>query len=81
MKKSFKDFLLLLLLAVITVCTYSIMTQWSRDFSIERLRGLFHGADRLWLALGAVCAFGFIWFEGAALRCSCAFLGSRSYCA
>ena len=76
MKKSFKDFLLLLLLAVITVCTYSVMTQWSRGFSVERLGEIFRSADKLWLTLAAVCAFGFIWFEGAALRCSCAFLGS-----
>ena len=75
MKKSVKNFLLLLLLAVITVCTYSVITQWSRDFTPEGLRSLLYGADPVYMVLAGLCAFGFIWFEGAALRCTCRFLG------
>ena len=77
MKKTTKNFLLFLLLAIISICTYSVMTQWSRDFSLEKLRALMNGADPVWLCLAAVCAFGFIWFEGAAIRCSCRFFGQN----
>lgn len=75
MKKSVKNFLLLLLLAVITICTYSVITQWSKGFTLEGLKSLLAGADTVWMLFAALCAFGFIWFEGAALRCTCRFLG------
>ena len=46
---------------------YAVVTA-SRSFSIEQLKAMVHNAHPLYFCLAVLCMFGFILFEGLALR-------------
>ena len=75
MKKSVKNLLWLLLLIVLTVCTVLVITSCSKGFSFKGFMRLISNASPVWMLFAAVCAFGFVFFEGMGLKCTCSFLG------
>lgn len=75
MKKSTKNLLWLLLLIVLTVCTVLIITSCSKGFSFKGFMHLISNASPVWILFAALCAFGFVFFEGMGLKCTCDFLG------
>ncbi len=76
MKNNLKNNLLwILLLAVISAITIKIVTSCSKGFSWGRFLCFLKGADPVWMILAALCAFGFIYFEGLGLQCTCRFFG------
>ncbi len=76
MKNKLKNNLLwILLLVTISAITIKIITSCSKGFSWERFLCFLKNSDTLWMILAAVCAFGFIYFEGLGLRCTCRFFG------
>ncbi len=76
MKNNLKNNLLwILLLAVISAITIKIVTSCSKGFSWGRFLCFLKGADPMWMILAALCAFGFIYFEGLGLQCTCRFFG------
>ncbi len=76
MKSSVKNNLpWILLLAVISAITVKVVTSCSKGFSWHRFEHFLDRADALWMALAVLCAFGFVYFEGLGLRCTCRFLG------
>lgn len=75
MKKSVKNLLWLLLLIVLTVLTVLVITSCSKGFSFKGFVHLIENASPVWMLLAAICAFGFVFFEGMGLKCTCSFLG------
>ncbi len=76
MKKTLKKNLLwIVLLAAISAITIKIVTGCSKGFSWGRFACFLKSADTAWMLLAALCAFGFIYFEGLGLQCTCRFLG------
>ena len=75
MKKSTKNLLWLLLLIVLTVCTVLVITSCSKGFSFKGFMHLISNASPVWILFAALCAFGFVFFEGMGLKCTCDFLG------
>ena len=76
MKNNFKNNLLwILLLVAISAITIKIVTSCSKGFSWERFVCFLKGANPLWMVLAALCAFGFVYFEGLGLQCTCRFFG------
>ena len=76
MKKSLKNNVLwLLLLALISVITLKVITSCSKGFSWHRFEDMLGHANPLWIALAALCSFGFVYFEGLGLQCTCKFFG------
>ena len=75
MKKSTKNLLWLLLLIVLTVCTVLIITSCSKGFSFKGFMHLISNASPVWILFAAICSFGFVFFEGMGLKCTCDFLG------
>lgn len=76
MKSSVKNNLLwILLLAAISAITVKVVTSCSKGFSWHRFEHFLDGADPRWIILAALCAFGFVYFEGLGLQCTCRFLG------
>ena len=76
MNKTLKNNLIwIALLAVISVITVKIVTGCSKGFSWGRFLSFLKDADPVWMTLAALCAFGFIYFEGLGLQCTCGFLG------
>lgn len=76
MKNNFKNNLLwILLLVAISVITIKIVTSCSKGFSWGRFVCFLKGANPLWMVLAAACAFGFVYFEGLGLQCTCRFFG------
>ena len=76
MKNNFKNNLLwILLLVAISAITIKIVTSCSKGFSWGRFVCFLKGANPLWMVLAALCAFGFVYFEGLGLQCTCRFFG------
>lgn len=75
MNKSKKSFMWLFVLLALTALTVLIITSVSDGFTIEGFMHCLEGISPVWFALAALCSFGFIYFEGAALRCICHRLG------
>lgn len=76
MKNNFKNNLLwILLLVAISAITIKIVTSCSKGFSWGRFVCFLKGANPLWMVLAAACAFGFVYFEGLGLQCTCRFFG------
>lgn len=76
MKNNLKNNLLwMALLVVISAITIKIVTSCSKGFSWGRFLCFLKGAEPMWMLLAAVCAFGFIYFEGLGLQCTCRFFG------
>lgn len=76
MKSSVKNNLLwILLLAAISAITVKVVTSCSKGFSWHRFEHFLDGADPMWIVLAALCAFGFVYFEGLGLQCTCRFFG------
>ena len=76
MKNTLKNNLLwIVLLAAISAITIKIVTSCSKGFSWGRFVCFLKGADPVWIMLAALCAFGFIYFEGLGLQCTCRFFG------
>lgn len=76
MKDTLKNNLLwIALLAAISAITIKIVTSCSKGFSWERFVCFLKGADPVWIMLAVLCAFGFIYFEGLGLQCTCRFFG------
>ena len=76
MKNTLKNNLLwIVLLAAISAITIKIVTSCSKGFSWGRFVCFLKGADPVWIILAALCAFGFIYFEGLGLQCTCRFFG------
>lgn len=75
MKKSTKSLMWMLVLIALTVLTVLIITSVSDGFTVEGFLRCLGEISPVWFALAALCAFGFIYFEGAALRCICRRLG------
>lgn len=65
----------LALLALISVLTIKIVTGCSKGFSWGRFAQFLNDANPAWMFLAALCAFGFVYFEGLGLKCTCAFFG------
>ena len=71
MKNTLKNNLLwIVLLAAISAITIKIVTSCSKGFSWGRFVCFLKGADPVWIILAALCAFGFIYFEGLGLQCT-----------
>ncbi len=64
-----------MLLVAISAITIKIVTSCSKGFSWERFVCFLKGANPLWMVLAALCAFGFVYFEGLGLQCTCRFFG------
>lgn len=75
MNKRKKSLMWLLVLLALTVLTVLIIASLSDGFTVEGFLRCLEGISPVWFALAALCAFGFIYFEGAALRCICHRLG------
>lgn len=76
MKNYLKNNLLwILLLTAISAITIKIVTSCSKGFSWGRFLCFFKGSDPIWMLLAAACAFGFVYFEGLGLQCTCRFFG------
>ena len=76
MKNTLKNNLLwIALLAAISAITIKIVTSCSKGFSWGRFVCFLKGADPVWIMLAVLCAFGFIYFEGLGLQCTCRFFG------
>ena len=73
MNKSLKNLLWLLLLIAISVGTVLIITSSSKGFSWGCFIRFLSKADPLWMAAAFLCAFGFVYFEGLGLQCTCRF--------
>lgn len=73
MNKSLKNLLWLLLLIAISVGTVLIITSSSKGFSWGCFIHFLSKADPLWMAAAFLCAFGFVYFEGCGLQCTCRF--------
>ena len=72
MPTSLKTLLWLLLLIAISVGTVLIITS-SKGFSWRCFMHFLSKADPLWIAAAFLCAFGFVYFEGLGLQCTCRF--------
>ncbi len=75
MKKSSKSLMWLLVLIALTVLTVLIIASVSDGFTVEGFLRCLEEISPVWFALAALCAFGFIYFEGASLRYICRRLG------
>lgn len=75
MKKSLKNLLWLLLLIALTVGTFAVIISSTKNFSFSGFTKLLSEASKLWIVLAVLCAFGFVYFEGLGLRCTCSFFG------
>ena len=73
MNKSLKNLLWLLLLIAISVGTVLIITSSSKGFSWGYFIRFLSKAEPLWMAAAFLCAFGFVYFEGLGLQCTCRF--------
>ena len=73
MNKTLKNLLWLLLLIVISVGTVLIITSGAKGFSWDRFMRFLCKADPAWIAAAFLFAFGFIYFEGLGLQCTCRF--------
>ncbi len=76
MKRTLKNNIIwIALLAAISAITIRLVTGCSKGFSWGRFASFLRHAEPAWMLLAAVCAFGFIYFEGLGLQCTCRFLG------
>lgn len=75
MKKSYKNLIWLAVLIILAVCTIKIITSQCGGYTSEGFRRCLRSISPVWLAAAIVFAFGFIYFEGIGLRCTCGFLG------
>ena len=73
MNKSLKNLLWLLLLIAISVGTVLIITSGAKGFSWHRFMRFLCKADPFWIAAAFLFAFGFVYFEGLGLQCTCRF--------
>lgn len=73
MNKSLKNLLWLLLLIAVSVGTVLVITSGSKGFSWGCFMRFISKADPFWIAAAALCAFGFVYFEGLGLQCTCRF--------
>lgn len=71
MKKSKKSLMWLLVLLALTVLTVFVIVSVSDGFTFDGFLSCLELISPLWFVLAALCAFGFIYFEGVALRCIC----------
>lgn len=65
----------LLLLAIISVITIKLVTGCSKGFSWGCFADFLSKANAFWIILAALCAFGFVYFEGLGLKVTCRFFG------
>ena len=63
------------LLIVISVITVKLITSHSKGFSWEGFMCFLRHADSVWIVAAVLFAFGFIYFEGLGLQCTCRFFG------
>lgn len=76
MKSSLKNNLLwALLLAAISAITIKVVTSCSKGFSWHRFEHMLEHSEPAWIFLALLCAFGFVYFEGLGLQCTCKFFG------
>lgn len=71
MKKSKKSLMWLLVLLALTALTVFVIVSVSDGFTFDGFLRCLGQISPFWFALAALCAFGFIYFEGVALRCIC----------
>lgn len=76
MKKRSKAAFWLITLIALSAITVYIIVSANDNFSFASFRRCLETISPAWFVLAALCAFGFIYFEGAALRCICRRLGS-----
>lgn len=76
MNKTLKNLLWLLLLIAISVGTVLIITSGSKGFSWGCFIRFLSKADPFWIAAAFLCAFGFVYFEGLGLQCTCRFFAN-----
>ena len=62
----------------IAILTILMIASGSKEFSLETMGAYLSRANKLWLAAGLLCMFGYIWFEGYALVHICRTLGYQS---
>lgn len=77
MKKNCKNLIWLIVLIALAVCTIKVITSQCTGYSSAGFRRTLASMSPVWLAAAIVCAFGFIYFEGAGLRCICSCLGCK----
>lgn len=76
MKKTLKNNLAwILLLVLISAITIKTVTSCGEGFSWHRFGCFLREADPIWMILAVLCAFGFVYFEGLGLQCTCRTLG------
>ncbi len=75
MKQSLKNFLWLLLLIAFSACTLILIIAGAKGFSFGCLINSISRASPFWIALAFICSFGYVYFEGMGLRCTCRFFG------
>lgn len=73
MNKTLKNLLWLILLIVISVGTMLVITSGSKGFSWPCFIRFLGKTDPLWITAAFLCAFGFVYFEGLGLQCTCTF--------
>ncbi len=62
----------------IAILTIMMIASGSKEFSLDTMMAYLSRANKLWLAAGLLCMFGYIWFEGYALVHICRTLGYQS---
>ena len=62
----------------IAILTIMMIASGSKEFSLDTMMVYLSRANKLWLAAGLLCMFGYIWFEGYALVHICRTLGYQS---
>ena len=75
MKKRSKAVFWLIVLLALSALTIYIIVSSNDGFSLDKFLDCLETISPVWFVLAAACAFGFIYFEGAALRCICHRLG------
>lgn len=75
MKKRSKAVFWLIVLLALSALTIYIIVSSNDGFSLNKFLDCLETISPVWFVLAAACAFGFIYFEGAALRCICHRLG------
>lgn len=75
MKRSCKNLIWLIVLIALAICTIKVITTQCTGYSSAGFQRTLASMSPFWLAAAIVCAFGFIYFEGAGLRCICSYFG------
>ena len=75
MRKSVKNLIWLILLVALSLLTFRVVIGSSSDFTFSEFSDMVKGMNQIWLVLALLASFGFLYFEGLGLKCTCRFFG------